>query len=91
VGFNESISWRLGVSYWFQTFSQHFKNINDTVPNHTLDTGVQQTWRSAAYHATEGYGGWRVVGWNYFYDGRDWILIKTEATNCSIYDGWWDY
>ena len=91
VGFNESISWRLGTSYWFQTYSQHFKNISDAVPNHMLDTGAASTWRSAAYHATEGYGGWFVKGWHYFYDGRDWVLIMTQATDCSIYDGWWDH
>ena len=87
VGFNESISWRLGYSYWFQTFSQH---INSSL-NHTLNTGQALTWRSAAYHATEGYGGWTVIGTHYFWNGAQWLQINTRATDCSIYDGWWDH
>jgi len=91
AGFNESISWRLGYSYLLRTYSEHFRNIDDDLPAHTLDTGQQRTWRSAAVHATEGYGGWYVRGSHLIHDGRDWTEIRTWATDCKIYDGWWDH
>lgn len=92
-GFNESISWRLGYSYWFQTLSQHIHSVNGTQMGHFLDSGSALTWRSAAYHATEGYGGWTVVGTHYFYNDslKRWTSLVTQATDCSIYDGWWDH
>jgi len=93
AGFNESISWRLGYSYWFQTLSQHIHNVNGVPMGHLLDTGMAQTWRSAAYHATEGYGGWSVIGTHYFFNDslKQWTSVVTRATDCSIYDGWWDH
>ena len=93
AGFNESISWRLGYSYWFQTLSQHTHNVNGIPIGHLLDSGESLTWRSAAYHATEGYGGWAVTGTHYFYNDafQRWTIVVTQATDCSIYDGWWDH
>ena len=56
-------------------------------------SGSELTWRSATLHFTEGYGGWYVVGnhWTSPDRGRTSILMATtDATDCSIYDGWWD-
>lgn len=92
LGFNESISWHLGTNYKMLTYSEHYKNWLDTSPTHVLNSGVEVTWRSAAYHATEGYGGWGVVGYHYMYPNNVQTLYKTTPVkDCSIYDGWWDH
>ena len=60
-----------------------------------INTGWENTWRSAAYHFAEGFPGgeWTVTGYHYGLapDKRTAILLSiTTATDCNIYDGWWD-
>lgn len=91
VGFNESISWHLGYSYWLRTKSQH---IYDSQIQHTVDTGKEYTWRSAAYHVGDSFmSGWSVRGLHYGYGEKGQIQLYeiTYARDCSIYDGWWDH
>jgi hypothetical protein len=96
IGFNESITWYLGHSYWWRVESHHYSSEHDTRPRHILNTGAHLTWRAAAYHATEAYSSrgdhWYVVGYHFFYpNGREVLDTITKASNCNIYDGWWDY
>ena len=96
AGFNESITWQLGYSYWWRVESHHFLSIGDARPHHILNTGKNLTWRAAAYHATEGYSSrgdhWYVAGYHFFYpNGREVLDTTTMAIDCSIYDGWWDH
>jgi hypothetical protein len=95
AGFNESITWQLGHSYWWRVISLHYASIGDTLPHHSLDTGKNFTWRAAAYHAKEAYSSrgdkWFVAGYHFIYlNGRETLDTTTLATDCSIYDGWWD-
>jgi hypothetical protein len=95
-GFNESITWQLGHSYWWRVESHHFLSIGDARPNHVINTGKNMTWRAAAYHATEGYSTrgdrWYVAGYHFYYpNGREVLDVTTMAIDCSIYDGWWDH
>jgi hypothetical protein len=92
AGFNESISWHFGHSYNLITYSKH------TSPKASYGCyfnsgGWNKTWRSAACHFAEGYGGWHVIGYHYTRDDNGWneqLLKITEADDCNIYDGWWD-
>ncbi len=61
---NESISWHLGHSYNLKTVSIH---VNDHMSpsGHLIETGWENTWRSAAVHWGEGTGNWRVEGSHY--------------------------
>jgi hypothetical protein len=85
---NESISWWLFHKLLLRTRSLH----NFHGRYHVVDTGWHATWRSAAVHWGEGTGGWFVTGYHYISNGRTARLIRdTKASNCNIYDGWWDY
>jgi hypothetical protein len=95
-GFNESVTWHLGHSYDWRVESHHFLSIGDRRPHHILNTGKNFTWRAAAYHATEAYSSrgdhWYVAGYHFYYpNGREVLDTTTMATDCSIYDGWWDH
>lgn len=96
AGFNESITWHLGHSYWWRVESHHYMSMADARPHHVLNTGQDLTWRAAAYHATEAYSSrgdhWYVAGYHFYYpNGREVLDATTMATDCSIYDGWWDH
>ena len=96
AGFNESITWYLWNSYWWRVESHHFPNNQATRPAHMLDTGTQFTWRAAAFHATEAYSSrgdtWFVNGFHFYYpNGKERFDALTSASDCNIYDGWWDY
>ncbi len=92
VGFNESITWHYLEPHWWQVVSIHSRNAG----RHDIDTGMNWTWRAAALHVgeiTKLHDIWKVQGYHFYQDCAtcrkvyDWY---TEATDCSIYDGWWD-
>lgn len=93
-GFNESVSWHWQHLYNLITYSNH----TSTNPKFwwicNINTLLMKTSRSAAYHWAEGYagGGWTVRGAHYIQNNNQNITLlkKTEATDCAIYDGWWD-
>lgn len=89
-GNNETISWHLGHSYLLRTISRHFYK---GIYQHTIDTGREVTWRSAAVHWGEGTGGWRVEGehWGVNQLNHDFLLRVETVYDCSIYDGWWNH
>lgn len=94
AGFNESITWHAGHSYYWRVESHHFPSGWDH-PAHILNTGTQNTWRAAAYHATEAYSSrgdkWWVNGFHFYYpNGKELLDVMTSVGDCSIYDGWWD-
>lgn len=88
---NESISWDWTHDWWLWTNSEHY-NVSNGELIHTLNTGAQLTWRSAAAHWGEGQIGWQVHGRHWrLYTDKKWHLESDEwITDCSIYDGWWD-
>jgi hypothetical protein len=95
-GFNESVTWEFATYYWWRVESHHFLSISDLRPHHILNTGTNLTWRAAAYHSTEGYSSrgdhWYVSGYHFYYpNGREILDVVTMATDCDIYDGWWDH
>ena len=95
-GFNESITWHLGHSYWWRVESHHFLSLTDIKPQHILNSGKNFTWRAASYHATEAYSSrgdhWYVVGYHFFYpNGREVLDATTVAVDCGLESGWWDY
>lgn len=100
AGFNESITWQLGYSYWWRVESHHMIDANHPKPVHILNTGTNLTWRAAAYHATEAYSTrgdkWTVTGYHFYHphglpNEREALDVITFAADCSIYDGWWDH
>jgi len=93
---NESISWDLTSPHMFFTQSEHFSKTKsgDEIYHKVTTKGMESTWRSAAVHWFEGAGGgWDVYGWHSSLDedGKEIILCQTRATDCNIYDGWWDF
>lgn len=94
-GFNESISWQFMRPYWLLTESYHFSPKFKYSCDFGSSPTIEMTWRSAACHYLEGYegGGWYVVGHHYNSgdNGKSTYLPGiTDATDCKIYDGWWD-
>ncbi|WP_419420726.1 hypothetical protein ACNVED_05365 [Legionella sp. D16C41] len=91
---NESITWYLWHNYNWRVVSFH--NYDLKHPNkgyHYIDTGMGYTWRQAAVHWNESAPGgtYFVSGFHYFLDrGREILDTNTQASDCSIYDGWWD-
>ena len=53
-GFNESITWHLGHSYYWRVESHHYP-WGWSRPHHIINTDTQYTWRAAAYHMNEAY------------------------------------
>ena len=95
-GFNESVTWHLGHSYWWRVESHHFLSIKEPYPVHVINTGKAYTWRAAAYHPTEAYSSrgdhWYVVGYHFFYpNGRERLDVVTMAVDCGLDSGWWDH
>ena len=89
-GNNESITWHKGHSYYLLTVADHLYWNNYI---HSIGTGWEYTWRSAAIHWGEGNGPshWHVQAGHYIKDCEDCAprLIGFTATdNCDIYDGW---
>lgn len=91
VGFNESVSWHFNHPNYLITWSQHSHADVPFQCNLNSD-GWRKTWRAAAYHYAEGYGGWYVLGnhWTMNDRGDPVKLAVTDAVDCNIYDGWWD-
>ncbi len=92
---NESVSWDATRSWPLLVVSEH--DVTGTLDWHEIRTGAEltETWRSAAVHWGEGAATgtkWLVRGWHYSLDedGLCVLLEYTEASDCSIYDGWWD-
>jgi hypothetical protein len=95
-GYNESVTWQLNHSYFWRVESHHFPTVTSSLPAHILNTGKFFTWRAVAYHPTEAYSSrgdkWYVKGYHFYYpNGKEVLDVVTTATDCSIYDGWWDY
>lgn len=98
---NESITWHLGHSYNANTESLHrLYGKSGLMKSHTRVTGWEDTWRSASVCWNEGNDRsiklgqyWRVWGTHYLKNDKGSIFVaaKTQADDCSIYDGWWDY
>lgn len=92
---NESITWYLGHAYDWRVVSFHNYDMNN--PNqgwHAIDTGMSHTWRQAAVHWNESSpgGAYFVSGFHYYLDrGRQILDVNTQAVDCNVYDGWWDY
>lgn len=91
ASFNESVSWHLRHSYWLWVVSRHrYPNKYD----HQLVVDWAITWRAAAYHTNEGYGGWTVEGHHWMRDSEaslPYQVAQEFVADCSIYDGWWDH
>ena len=66
---------------------------NEAGLDHSIGTGWQYTWRSAAVHWGEGHGGWIVHGYHWIKNSQGQIRPIGEeiVKDCSIYDGWWDH
>lgn len=95
-GFNESVTWHLGHSYWWRVESHHYLSLGDDKPDHILNTGKNFTWRAAAYHAAEGYSSrgdhWYVLGYHFYYpNGLEVLDAVTLAIDCGLDGGWWDH
>ena len=90
-GNNESISWDWTASHLLRVYSDH-AYADFPREEHVVDTGWQDTWRSAAVHWGEGRGGWTVLGQHWMRDnrGKEYVAAQEVVTDCSIYDGWWD-
>lgn len=92
---NESITWYLWNSYNWRVISFHNYDLNQpSKGNHVIDTGWSVTWRQAAVHWRESYPGgtYFVSGFHYFiYRNHEVLDGNTQTSDCSIYDGWWDY
>jgi len=89
-GNNESISWDARNYYTLGTVSHHYYKGQF---NHGISTGWEYTWRSAAVHWFEANpgSGWRVIGYHWIKVGTEQrLLLVTDVSDCSIYDGWWD-
>jgi hypothetical protein len=87
---NESISWDWTHEWVLLTTSDHI-NARSGAVLHSLSTGWENTWRSAAVHWGEGSGGWLVHGVHWIKNASGFLKIGEEIVDdCSIYDGWWD-
>ncbi len=99
---NESISWDLLENHVLRVDSHHIYLPNPNInTNHSISTHPTQfsnTWRAAAVHWGEGgvpgtSSTWGVAG-NHFMqypNGEIRLVAQEYVTDCSIYDGWWDF
>lgn len=86
---NESITWEFNKKHTLRTISEHYNPTDND--RHQFDTYWDITWRSAAIHFGEGYGGWIVNGHHQVYeDNKIKDLYTLNVSDCKIYDGWWD-
>jgi len=92
VGFNESISWEWGHSRTLLTYTSH-THPQKKYSCYFNSGGWSDTWRSAALHINEGYGGWSVRGYHYGKDqrGNQIFYGETFSEDCGGYNGWWDH
>lgn len=94
AGFNETVSWWKGNPVWSRVVSHHYPHgkSKPSLEYHAIDTGKNFSWRHAAYHATESYGGdYMVAGYHYMYKNGQEIMVQFDREiDCNIYDGWWD-
>lgn len=99
-GFNESVTWYLKQSYWWRVESHHFIRYEPMPPTHIMNTGTNFTWRAAVFHPKEAYSSlgdkWWVMGYHFYHphglpNEKERLDTVTEARDCNIYDGWWDY
>jgi hypothetical protein len=92
AGFNETVSWQAGHSYWFWINSRH--RFNNGKIDHQAILDWVYTWRAANYHWPEGSsGGWTVEGHHWMKpseNGSPREIANEFVSDCSIYDGWWD-
>lgn len=95
---NESISWNGQKMYNLSVYSRHVKYDSRgwVKKSHNTDTGYKYTYRQRVshwYEAETDRGDWKVTGWHYWKDeetGGTYFLGKTEATDCTDYNGWDD-
>lgn len=95
---NESITWDATKVRTLSVVSFHmadYLNRMGQYNKHRLQTGWENTRRSAAVHWGEGYtptGYYLVQGWHWEgIDGVGEVLrATTSVDNCSIYNGWWE-
>lgn len=93
-GNNESITWWRNHSFDWRIISFH--NYDKDRPSkgyHYVDTKMVYTWRAAAVCWGESgpKGTYFVKGFHYYLDrGHEVLDNTTEASDCNIYDGWWD-
>lgn len=96
-GFNESITWNWSEYHWWEVHSFHDCEREGECANHLIKIPMMYTWRCAAFHTKEWEGPyadrWYVRGYHFYMDvnGRRIYDAYTSASNCAIYDGWWDY
>ena len=94
-GFNETVTWWLGHSVLSRVESRHYPEclVGKDRNMHLVQTQKASSWRHAAYHPTESYGGtYCVVGTHFMYiNGVEHLVQSESVTDCNIYDGWWDY
>lgn len=91
---NESITWYAGHSFDWKVVSFHNYDFHHPGSGyHYIDTGMSYTWRQAAVHWNEAWPGdtYMVEGFHYYKErGREVLDTNTQATDCSVYDGWWN-
>lgn len=91
--FNESITWHYLEPHWWKVISIH----ESARYNHQVNTGLNYTWRAAAYHFNEATdvanNPWYVKGMHFYANCQYCTVVYdyyTDAGDCKIYDGWWD-
>ena len=90
AGFNETVSWHANHHYWMWVVSRHRSRYG---ADHQLVADWAYTWRSAAFHTGEGFGGWTVEGHHWVREAQGSVpyqVAEEFVDDCSIYDGWWD-
>ena len=93
---NESITWNGHKSFTWEVVSVHwYKTGTRNETSHSIDTGMNYTWRAAAMHigeaARDPTTDWRVQGYHFYLNNNGIKIydVYTEAVDCNIYDGWW--
>ena len=93
MSINESIAWDFTKSWTLWTKSTHIRS-GDSSKTHVNWTGWETTKRNAIVHWTEAPPGvyWQVYGEHWMLSNGRTIVLGTElVSDCSIYNGWWDY
>jgi hypothetical protein len=88
---NESVAWDWTRYRTLWTSSEHIDYATGAII-HVVATQWEYTWRSAAVHFNEGYGGWAVNGIHWLANSYNQVieLGREYVINCGVYDGWWD-
>lgn len=96
LGVNESITWWFLHPHQWRIVSFHYPNVLNRNISHANNTGYAFVWRQAVVHWGESFpsnGHYYVYGYHYYWDeyfNKEVYDANTEATNCNLYDGWWD-